>query len=128
MPQLTIANLEDTLAKITAGTHFAAYAYVETGRYKPYADATVRAAIRRGHHVHRAATSVFYVFPKEAGPFVFNDGAYSVKVGQHGVTIAKVGGAEITVPRGHAYFDRVAEANWRRAVVDLYDELAAAIA
>lgn len=127
MAHLTIINLEADLAKIAAGTVSNTYAYVETGKYKPFTEATVRAAAARGHHVHRAAIGVYYVFPKSAG-FLFNDGKHSVKVGQHSVTIAKHGGAEIAVPRGHAYFDRVCEATWSAAVVDLYNELAEAIA
>lgn len=58
----------------------------------------------------------------------FSDGNYSVAIRQYTVTIAKVGGSEINVPKGHAWYDRVCEASDRRSVEDLYAELAAAVA
>lgn len=59
---------------------------------------------------------------------VFNDGVFGVTIGRHIVLIAKQDAHAIHVPRGHAYFDRVCEANDRRSVEDLYNELASAIA
>lgn len=59
---------------------------------------------------------------------VFNDGTFCVIVQRTSVAIGKQDEAVIHVPRGHAYFDRVAEATDRRSAEDLYNELAAAIA
>lgn len=64
---LTIAHLERHLAEIAANPQAGngyGYAYVETGRYKPYGSATVLAAKRRGYRVEKAAQGVFYVYPK----------------------------------------------------------------
>ena len=54
---------------------------------------------------------------------IYNDGVYGVTMGLHTVLIAKQDGAGIHIPRGHAWFDRVAEADSRRAVEDLHTEL-----
>ncbi|MBT2323718.1 hypothetical protein J7E62_15325 [Variovorax paradoxus] len=63
------------------------------------------------------------------GPrIVFSDDVYIVTVGRYAAAIAEAGGADIHVPRGHAYFDLVCEANDRRTAEDLYAELAAALA
>lgn len=58
----------------------------------------------------------------------FNDGMFCVIVNRHMVALGRRDAAIIRVPRGHAWFDRVAEANDRRTIEDLYDELAAALA
>lgn len=65
--QLTINHLEAHLAEIAANPQAGngyGYAYVETGRYKPYNPATVSAAKRRGYRVERKGDGVFYVYPK----------------------------------------------------------------
>ena len=44
---------------------YGGYLYVETGPYKPWEVATVKAAIRRGYHVEsHCHGTVFYVYPK----------------------------------------------------------------
>jgi len=66
MPQLTIKNLESQLqglVKSPLGSPTEGYIRVETGRYKPFAMATVNAARRRGHGVMRRAEGVFYISP-----------------------------------------------------------------
>lgn len=65
---LTIAHLEQELARVAAGksSNGYGYAYVETGRYKPYMPATLRAATKRGHRIERKGAAVFYVYPSEA--------------------------------------------------------------
>lgn len=40
------------------------YLYVETGRYKPWSEATVRAIARRGYKVDWKMSGVYYVYPK----------------------------------------------------------------
>lgn len=71
MTHLTITDLETALTH--AATHPGwlctdhngrGYVRVETGRYKSYMDATVRAAERRGYEVNRLCSGVFAVYPK----------------------------------------------------------------
>ena len=57
----------------------------------------------------------------------FDDGTHSVWVGSLFATIARKGGATFHVPAGHAWFDRVAQADSTRAVEALYAELVAAV-
>lgn len=41
------------------------YAYVETGRCKPYGASVPAAASRRGYKVEKKQAGVYYVFPKK---------------------------------------------------------------
>jgi hypothetical protein len=69
MSHLTLTDLEKQLARITLlADPTIQYAYVETGRYKPFMPATVAAAKRKGYRVERAggSGSAFYVFPKDS--------------------------------------------------------------
>ncbi|GAO20869.1 MULTISPECIES: hypothetical protein [Comamonadaceae] len=56
---------------------------------------------------------------------VFDDGTYSVRVSRVLATIAQGGGARFSVPAGHAWFDRCAQARTARAAEALYAELLA---
>ena len=61
--------------------------------------------------------------------FLFQDGDYFVALtDEPGVRIGMVGGTCYDVPRGHAYYDRICEADTRRAVEDYHDELTSAYA
>lgn len=40
------------------------YMYVETGRYKPWSESTVRAAERRGYKVEFRCAGVYFIYPK----------------------------------------------------------------
>ena len=62
MSQLTIKHLEGYLAR--PESLYAGYAYVETGRYKPYNGSTVKAAERRGYRVEKLAREVYAIYPK----------------------------------------------------------------
>lgn len=42
------------------------YLYVETGRYKPWSESTVRAIVRRGYRADWKCPGVYYVYPKVA--------------------------------------------------------------
>ena len=54
----------------------------------------------------------------------FNDGEYFVGViDMPGIRIGMVGEQCFDIPLGHAWHDRVAEANTRSEVEDLFDEL-----
>ena len=65
MSHLTFTDLEKQLDRIASlADQNIQYAYVETGRYKPYMPATVAAAKRKGYRVERAGQSAFYIFPK----------------------------------------------------------------
>lgn len=56
--------------------------------------------------------------------FLFQDGDYfTALTDQNGVRIGIVGGTCFDIPRGHAYFDRIAESTSRVEVEDLHDEL-----
>lgn len=68
---LTIKNLELLLQGITLSTDGNGgdgYAHIETGRYKPWAEATVAAAKRRGYRVEQPCRGVYYIYPKAAHP------------------------------------------------------------
>lgn len=55
---------------------------------------------------------------------LFNDDDYFVALtDMPGVRIGMVGGTCYDVPRGHAYYDRICEADTRAAVEDYHDEL-----
>lgn len=56
---------------------------------------------------------------------VFDDGTFSVRVSRALATIAHKGGARFSVPAGHAWFDRFAQACTARAAENLYAELLA---
>lgn len=58
---------------------------------------------------------------------VFLDADYSVIEHQPMVTIRKFDGGRFDVPRGHAWFARVAEANARPIAASLYTELVALV-
>jgi hypothetical protein len=58
---------------------------------------------------------------------VFDDGIYSVWVGHLFATIARKGGATFHVPAGHAWFERVAQADTALLVEARYAELIAAV-
>lgn len=62
--------------------------------------------------------------------FTFKDDEYMVGITDApGVRIGRIGeGPFFDVPRGHAWFDRIREANTRAAVEDLHDELMSAYA
>lgn len=66
MSHLNIANLETMVAAAAlhpeAGRRFV---YAETGRYKPWMPATIKAAERRGYLVEQACDGVFHVYPKD---------------------------------------------------------------
>ncbi len=66
MPHINITTLEAQLAKIGAGAYgpTVTYAYCETGRYKPYAEATMRAAKTRGYRVEKRCQGVYHIYPK----------------------------------------------------------------
>lgn len=56
--------------------------------------------------------------------FVFNDADFFVgKLNTGDVRIGMVGGQCFTIPQGHAWYDRVVEADTRVAAEDLFDEL-----
>lgn len=67
---LTIKCLEEqlaNLAKMRAANECPnEYLYIETGRYKPYAEATVRAAKARGYRVEKRCQGVYHIYPKAA--------------------------------------------------------------
>jgi len=65
--------------------------------------------------------------PLASGEISFSDGTYTVTIQRHFVTLAKAGGAEFNVPRGHAWFDRVAEITYTVEAAHLHRELVAAI-
>lgn len=59
---------------------------------------------------------------------LFSDDDYFVALtDMPGVRIGMVGGTCYDVPRGHAYYDRICEADTRAAVEDYHDELIAAL-
>lgn len=59
--------------------------------------------------------------------FLFNDGDYfTAHLDNGGVRIGMVGGTCYDVPPGHAYYDRVIEAETRKDVEDYHDEFFAA--
>jgi len=60
---MNIATMEAMLAAMPAESP---YLYVETGRYKPWSEATVRAARRRGYLCDRRFTGLWHVYPKSA--------------------------------------------------------------
>jgi len=62
-PAMNIATMESWLASLPAGQPSL---YVETGRYKPWSEATVRAAQRRGYLCDRRGTGLWLVYPKSA--------------------------------------------------------------
>ena len=71
MAHLTIKHLEEHLARLAQIENpdaWSQYAYVETGMYKPYMYATVKAAEKRGYKVEcKIRGSVYYVYPKREG-------------------------------------------------------------
>ncbi len=59
--------------------------------------------------------------------FLFQDGDhFTALTDMPGVRIGLVGSACFDVPRGHAYYDRIVEANTSKDVEDYFDELHAA--
>ena len=65
--QLGITDLEKRLAFIKANPApdgSCGYAYVETGKCKPYGVSVPAAARRRGYPVEKKLTGVYYVLPK----------------------------------------------------------------
>lgn len=87
MPHLTIKALENYLANLPADQK---YAYVETGRYKPYTEQTVLAAKRRGYKVEKRLQGVYYIYPKQdkqEAPKTFT--VYAFKTSQGDVKIYK---------------------------------------
>lgn len=60
--------------------------------------------------------------------FLFNDGDYFVAMlDDGGVRIGLTGVTCYDIPKGHAWFDRVCEADTRAWVEELHDELFAAV-
>jgi hypothetical protein len=64
MAHLTIEHLEKAVADCTK-PNCAGYVYAETGRYKPYTESTIRAAIRRGYRAEKKCQGVYYIYPKK---------------------------------------------------------------
>lgn len=64
MSHLTISDLETQFEKGWTATDADGerYVYAETGRYKPFMPATLKAAERRGYRVVRKGSGVFYVY------------------------------------------------------------------
>lgn len=64
MSHLTIADLAKQFDNGWTATdaNGERYVYAETGRYKPFMPATLKAAERRGYRVIRKGTGVFYVY------------------------------------------------------------------
>jgi len=57
--------------------------------------------------------------------FSFNEGGYYVWAGKASATIGKVGGRSHAIPKGYAWYDRVAEASSLAEVKGYHDELEA---
>lgn len=61
--------------------------------------------------------------------FLFQDGDYfTALTDEPGVRVGIVGGTCFDVPRGHAFYDRIVEADTRAAVEGYHDELTEAFA